>query len=146
MKPNAKRKLRQLAPLRLGGEDALQILRERILADGKVERPLDHASLRHALDQAIALKAEGIVLALLHSYRNPAHEREAQKLIAEWAPGMPVFCSSDVWAIIREYEQEEFLWRSQTLGEIKLSARRADNAELERFFLRDFFGVAERDR
>jgi hypothetical protein len=49
-------------------------------------------------------------------------------------------------AIIREYEQEEFLWRSQTLGEIKLSARLADNAELERFFLRDFFGVAERDR
>jgi hypothetical protein len=43
-------------------------------------------------------------------------------------------------AIIREYEQEEFVWRSQTLGEVKLSARLPDSAELEQFFLRDFFG------
>src|SRR6185369_14161441 len=62
-------------------------------------------SLRQALDEAIALGAEGIVLALLHSYRNPAHEREAARLIGQWAPTMPVFCSSDVWPIIREYER-----------------------------------------
>lgn len=49
-------------------------------------------------------------------------------------------------AIIREYEQEEFVWRSQTLGEVKLSARLKDNAELERFMMRDFFGGAERGR
>ena len=85
--------------------DRVLAVRERILADGTVETPLDHASLRHALDQAMVLRAEGIVLALLHSYRNPAHEREAQKLIKEWAPTMPVFCSSDVWPIIREYER-----------------------------------------
>jgi hypothetical protein len=49
-------------------------------------------------------------------------------------------------AIIREYEQEEFVWRSQTLGDIKLSARLKDNAELERFMMRDFFGGPERGR
>ncbi|MBK7593248.1 MAG: hypothetical protein IPI27_18925 [Betaproteobacteria bacterium] len=43
-------------------------------------------------------------------------------------------------AIIREYEQEQFLWRSQKLGDVTLSARLADNAELERFFMQDFFG------
>jgi hypothetical protein len=43
-------------------------------------------------------------------------------------------------AIIREYEQEDFIWRSQRHGDITLSARPADNAELERFFMRDFFG------
>ena len=80
-------------------------VRERMLSDGTVDRPLDRASLREALDQALGLGAEGIVLAFLHSYRNPAHEREAQRLIAEWAPDMPVFCSSDVWPIIREYER-----------------------------------------
>jgi N-methylhydantoinase A len=85
--------------------DRVLAVRERILANGTVETPLDPASLRHALDQAMALGAEGIVLALLHSYRNPAHERQAQKLIAQWAPTMPVFCSSDVWPIIREYER-----------------------------------------
>ena len=45
------------------------------------------------------------MLALLHSYRNPAHEREAERLIGQWAPRLPVFCSSDVWPIIREYER-----------------------------------------
>src|SRR5712671_497703 len=85
--------------------DRVLPVRERILADGTVETPLDHASLRRALDQAIALGAEGIVLALLHSYRNPTHEHEAERLIGQWAPGMPVFCSSDVWPIIREYER-----------------------------------------
>ena len=45
------------------------------------------------------------MLALLHSYRNPAHEREAERLIGQWAPEMPVFCSSEVWPIIREYER-----------------------------------------
>ena len=49
-------------------------------------------------------------------------------------------------AIIREYEQEEFVWRSQTLGDVKLSARLKDNAELERFMMRDFFGTPERGR
>ena len=85
--------------------DRVLPVRQRILADGTVETPLDPASLRDALDQAIALGAEGIVLAFLHSYRNPAHEREAARLIAQWAPEMPVFCSSEVWPIIREYER-----------------------------------------
>jgi hypothetical protein len=49
-------------------------------------------------------------------------------------------------AIIREYEQEEFVWRSPTLGDIKLSARLKDNAELERFMMRDFFSGPERAR
>jgi N-methylhydantoinase A len=85
--------------------DRVLAVRERVLADGTVERALDPKSLREALDEAIALGAEGIVLAFLHSYRNPSHEREAQRLIGEWAPSMPVFCSSDVWPIIREYER-----------------------------------------
>jgi N-methylhydantoinase A len=80
-------------------------IRERMLADGSVDLPLDHASLRDALDRARAVGAEGIVLSFLHAYRNPAHEEEAARLIGEWAPGLPVFPSSSVWPIIREYER-----------------------------------------
>ncbi len=85
--------------------DRVLAVRERMLADGSVEQPLDPASVRAALDRAKALGAEGIVVALLHAYRNPAHEREAKRLIGEWAPGLPVFCSSEIWPIIREYER-----------------------------------------
>lgn len=43
-------------------------------------------------------------------------------------------------AIIREYEQGDFLWQSQRLGRnLTLSARARDNAGLEDFMMREFF-------
>ncbi|MCC6468324.1 MAG: hydantoinase/oxoprolinase family protein [Alphaproteobacteria bacterium] len=92
-------------PVPLVTRDRVIPVSERLLADGTVEKPLDKASVRAALDRAKAMGAEGIVVALLHAYRNPAHEREVKRLIGEWAPGLPVYCSSDVWPIIREYER-----------------------------------------
>ncbi|NKE45382.1 hydantoinase/oxoprolinase family protein [Roseomonas frigidaquae] len=77
----------------------------RLDADGTEAEPLDEASVRAALEQAEARGAEGIVLALLHSYRNPAQEHAAQALLRKLRPEMPVYCSADVWPIIREYER-----------------------------------------
>ena len=46
-------------------------------------------------------------------------------------------------SIIREYEQEDFLWESYRLGRsLTLSARARDNAGLEEFMLREFFDDA----
>ena len=43
-------------------------------------------------------------------------------------------------SIIREYEQEDFTWRSNRLGrDVTLSARTADTDGLEQFMLREFF-------
>jgi hypothetical protein len=43
-------------------------------------------------------------------------------------------------SIIREYEQDEFLWESRRLGRnLTLSARARDNAGLEEFMMREFF-------
>jgi len=43
-------------------------------------------------------------------------------------------------SIIREYEQEDFVWDSYRLGRsLRLSARARDNAGLEDFMLREFF-------
>ncbi|WP_246602237.1 hydantoinase/oxoprolinase family protein [Falsiroseomonas tokyonensis] len=77
----------------------------RLNADGSEAEPLDEGSVRAALEQAETRGAEGIVLALLHSYRNPAHEHAAQALLTKLRPEMPVYCSADVWPIIREYER-----------------------------------------
>src|SRR5262249_54632869 len=42
-------------------------------------------------------------------------------------------------SIIREYEQEDFVWESRRLGRnVMLSARARDNAGLEDFMLREF--------
>ena len=77
----------------------------RLAADGSELEPLDEASVEAALRQAEATGAEGIVLALLHSYRNPAHEHAAKAVLARLRPDLPVYCSADVWPIIREYER-----------------------------------------
>jgi len=43
-------------------------------------------------------------------------------------------------SIIREYEQEDFIWESNRLGRsLTLSARASDNAGLEEFMLSEFF-------
>ncbi|MPZ43236.1 MAG: hypothetical protein GEV05_07535 [Betaproteobacteria bacterium] len=49
-------------------------------------------------------------------------------------------------AIIREHESGEFLWESDRLGrDVVLSARPADDAGLEDFLMREFFGEPRRE-
>jgi N-methylhydantoinase A len=77
----------------------------RLRADGSVENKLDEASVARAVEGARAAGAEGIVISFLHAYRNPEHELAAKAIIARLAPEIPVFCSSETWPIIREYER-----------------------------------------
>jgi N-methylhydantoinase A len=77
----------------------------RLKADGTEETALDAASVARAVAQARAAGAEGIVISLLHSYRNPAHELAARRMVERLAPDIPVFLSSETWPIIREYER-----------------------------------------
>jgi N-methylhydantoinase A len=77
----------------------------RLKADGSEETQLEEASVARALAQARAAGAEGIVISLLHSYRNPAHELAARRMVGRLAPDIPVFLSSETWPIIREYER-----------------------------------------
>jgi N-methylhydantoinase A len=77
----------------------------RLNADGSVQADLDEASVTRAVEGARAAGAEGIVISFLHAYRNPAHELAAKSIVARLAPDIPVFCSSETWPIIREYER-----------------------------------------
>ncbi|HUB15426.1 MAG TPA: hydantoinase/oxoprolinase family protein [Acetobacteraceae bacterium] len=77
----------------------------RIGADGKEIDPLDEAGVVSA---ARALQAAGVeiaVVALLHSYRNPAHERRIRAVIEREGIGLRVELSSDIWPQAREYER-----------------------------------------
>jgi len=66
---------------------------ERLGADGSVVAPVREAG------------CEGVVVSLLHAYRNPAHERQVKAILQRALPGMFVSCSHEVWPIIREYER-----------------------------------------
>lgn len=80
-------------------------VRERTLPDGSVDTPVDEASVLAALEQIEAQGCEGIVVSLLHSYRNPGNELAVRDIIKRVRPELFVSCSHEVWPIIREYER-----------------------------------------
>ncbi len=78
---------------------------ERMHATGAVLTALDEASVRAAVAALLEEGCESIAVCLLHSYRNPAHERRVREIAIEMAPGVPVTLSSDVLPEMKEYER-----------------------------------------
>src|SRR5258708_14158618 len=78
---------------------------ERIRADGTIATPLDQSQLLTQVDALRAAGADSIALMFLHSYANPAHEQQAARAIAAYAPELFVTPSHEVVREIREYER-----------------------------------------
>jgi len=78
---------------------------ERMRGNGAEEHPVDEGTVLASIADARAKGAEGSVVALINSYRNADHERRVREIIEREAPDLPVFCSAEVWSIIREYER-----------------------------------------
>ncbi|MFB4274663.1 hydantoinase/oxoprolinase family protein [Nonomuraea sp. MTCD27] len=76
---------------------------ERISARGDVLTPLDPGSVRRAAAEIAARGIESAAVCLLHSYANPAHERQAAAILRASIPNVVV--SSEIWPEIREYER-----------------------------------------
>ncbi|MCY4563363.1 MAG: hydantoinase/oxoprolinase family protein, partial [Gammaproteobacteria bacterium] len=77
----------------------------RIDAQGRIVRELDAGGAVAAAARLRDLGCDILVICFLHSYRNPAHEREARAAIERELPGLPVEISSDVWPQAREFER-----------------------------------------
>jgi len=58
-------------------------VQERLAADGSILRPLDPVSLRAAARDARAKGYTTAAVALLHAYRNPAHEAQVARILRE---------------------------------------------------------------
>ncbi|UPJ47889.1 hydantoinase/oxoprolinase family protein [Bradyrhizobium sp. 200] len=78
---------------------------ERTNFDGTVESAVDDASVLAALAAVERTGCEGVVVSLLHAYRNPAHEQRVKAILQRARPNLFVSCSHEVWPIIREYER-----------------------------------------
>src|SRR5690606_14701893 len=78
---------------------------ERVDHAGLVLLPLDLDAARRAIEELAAAGAETYAVALLWSFRNPAHEQAIGALINEIHPGAYVSLSSDIAPIIGEYER-----------------------------------------
>ena len=90
----------QLVPrrLRLG-------VRERTRADGRIETPLDEASLDHAIEVLKQAEVEAVAVCYLHAWRDPSHERATRDAVRRALPGAYVSLSSDVLPQIKEFER-----------------------------------------
>jgi N-methylhydantoinase A len=83
--------LRFSAPERVGAHETL--------------RALDPAGARTLAESVAAATPEAVAVSLLHSYRDPSHERLLGALIAELLPDAALSLSHDLVGTFREYER-----------------------------------------
>ena len=78
-------------------------LPERLDANGRVLERVDRAALAKVTGKLRRLKAEVAAVCLLHSYTNPAHERQVAKFLRR--AGLVVCASHEVLPEYREFER-----------------------------------------
>jgi N-methylhydantoinase A len=78
---------------------------ERIRPEGRVEVPLDRASLDAAIATLRAEQVEAVAICFLHAWRDAAHEREAADAVRAALPGVFVTTSAEVLPQIKEFER-----------------------------------------
>src|SRR5262249_57657141 len=81
-------------PKMLLTRDCIHEVEERLDARGEVVSPLSRDDVVQAIRVLLAQGVEAVAVCFLFSYANPAHEREAAKIIGEIAPGLYVSLSS----------------------------------------------------
>ena len=76
---------------------------ERLDHEGRVLQPLDLDEVRQAARRLRHDDVEAVVVCLLHSYLNPAHERAVAEIVRTELPDVFLSVSSDVCPEYREY-------------------------------------------
>jgi N-methylhydantoinase A len=79
-------------------------VRERVEPQG-VTVALTDVECARVVREVAALAPDVVVIALLHAYADPSHERQLAAALRQAIPTMMVVCSSDVLPEIREYER-----------------------------------------
>ncbi|ROS38843.1 hydantoinase/oxoprolinase family protein [Amycolatopsis thermoflava] len=92
-------------PAALVPRDLRLEVNERVRHDGRVERPLDEEQVRALARELREQNVEAVAVCFLYSFVDPAHERTAERILAEELPGVHVSVSSAVLPEFREYER-----------------------------------------
>ncbi len=80
-------------------------VRERIRADGRIEIPLDRASLDAAIAALKAQEVEAVAICYLHAWRDASHERATAAAVAAALPGVYLSLSCEVFPQIKEFDR-----------------------------------------
>src|SRR5438477_371218 len=80
-------------------------VRERMRADGRIDTPLDPASLEAAIAVLQRERVESVAVCYLHAWCDPRHERQTAEALARALPDAYVSLSSAVLPQIKEFER-----------------------------------------
>jgi len=80
-------------------------IEERVSADGEIIHPLNRDQVAQLLRRLEQRGIEALAICLLHSYRNPTHERAVAEIANAAAPRLRISLSSRVAPEIKEYER-----------------------------------------
>lgn len=78
---------------------------ERTRADGRIETPLNRASLDKAIKNLIRARVNSVAVCYLHAYRDDLHERKTLEVLETAMPDVYVSLSSQVLPQIKEYQR-----------------------------------------
>jgi N-methylhydantoinase A len=92
----------QRRPVLVPAERVVEV-RERVLADGRVELPLSEEETTRVVELVRATGCNSVAICLLHAYANPAHEARLQQALVE--AGCRVSASHRVLPEYREFER-----------------------------------------
>ena len=89
---------------------------ERVNAQGEVLVPISESAVEAAAQQLKAAAVKAVAICFLHSYRNPAHEQAARRVVQRVMPDAYISVSSDVLPEFREYERWSTTLLNATVG------------------------------
>ena len=78
------------------------VARERVAADGRVLLPLSSREIGSVVERVMRGAYRSVAIGFMHSYANPAHEREMAEALREAVPDLSVSLSSIVSPQMRE--------------------------------------------
>jgi acetone carboxylase, beta subunit len=83
--------------------DLIKGVRGRIDLFGDEAIPLYEDEARAVIEELAGAGVEGLVVNLLYSYRNASHEESIREIAAEVAPELPIFLSSELYPMRRDF-------------------------------------------
>jgi N-methylhydantoinase A len=122
--------IRTLKPESIVPRQRMEEVDERLAFDGTELKALATDDVDAAIARC-STTAEAVAVCLLHSYVNPAHEREVAKRVAAALPGTFVCTSSEVLSEYREYERFSTTVLNAYIGPLVNSYLRALSRGLE---------------
>lgn len=91
-------------------------VKERVLADGEIDTPLDEREIERLGDTLAGLGIEAVAILFLNCYRNPAHEVRAKQILEARHPSMFVSASYELSQEYREFERTSTVAANAYIG------------------------------